>query len=134
MFATFVVVLFTNLIGMTPCSFTATSQCLQVLQLQSATTQPQSQPVDYTAGIEAMVLAILQQTDASLTAQQAQVVAMQIDFLNAQDSSASHAQLTKLYSAYLDEALAQNSNLSSIIQSRLLHLNSSSSLLPVRWM
>ena len=106
---------------------------LQVLQLQSATTQPQSQPVDYTAGIEAMVLAILQQTNVSCIAQQAQMVAMQIEYLNAQDSSASYTQLTALYSAYLAEALAQNTNLSSIVQNKILHLNSLSSLLPVSW-
>ena len=102
-----------------------------MLQLQSATTQPQSEPVDYQAGIEAMVLAILQQTNVTIIAQQAQMVAMQIEYLGAQDSSASYAQLTSLYSAYLAEALAMNSNLSSIIQSNILHLNSSSSLLPV---
>lgn len=104
---------------------------MQVLQLQSATTQPQSQPVDYQAGIEAMVLAILQQTNVTIIAQQAEMVAMQIEYLGAQDSSASYARLTELYSAYLAEALAMNSNLSSIIQSDILHLNSSSSLLPV---
>ena len=99
--------------------------------MQTATTQPQSQPVDYGAGIEAIVLAILQQTNISLIAQQAQMVAMQVEYLNAQDGSASYAQLTQLYSVYLAEALAINANLSSLIESKLLHLNSSSSLLPV---
>ena len=103
-----------------------------MLQLQSATTQPQSQPVDYKAGIEAMVLAILQQTNASLLAQQAKMVAMQLEYLNAHDSSASRSQLTQLYSVYLSEALAANSNLSAVVQSSLLHLTSTSSLLPVR--
>ena len=35
---------------------------LHVLQLQSASTSPQSQAVDYESGIEATILAILQQT------------------------------------------------------------------------
>ena len=107
------------------------SVCVQVLQLQSATTQPQSQPVDYQAGIEAMVLAILQQTNVTLVAQQAQLVAMQIEYMNAQDSSAADADVTKLYAAYLAEALAMYSNLTLAIESDILHLSSSSSLLPV---
>lgn len=78
-----------------------------------------------------MVLAILQQTNATLVAQQAQMVALQLEFLNAQDSSASYAQLTKLYAAYLADALAANANLSSIVRSDILHFNGSSSLLPV---
>ena len=61
------------------------------------------------------------------------MVAMQVEYLNAQDRSASYAQLTQLYSVYLAEALAINANLSSLIESKLLHLNSSSSLLPVSW-
>ena len=104
---------------------------MQVLQLQSATTQPQSQAVDYQAGIEAMVLAILQQTNASLAAQQAQAVAMQLEYLNAHDTSASQSQLTQQYSAYLTQALAVNANLSLVVKSSILHLSSTSSLLPV---
>lgn len=103
----------------------------QVLQLQSATTQPQSKPVDYPSGIEAMILAILQQTNVTQVAQQAQLVAMQIELLNAMDSSATYAQLTSLYSAYLAEALAANSNLTALINSEILKGNSSTSLLPV---
>ena len=93
--------------------------------------QPQSQPVDYTSGIEAMILAILQQTEASLTAQQAQMLALQLDFLNAHDSSAAYAQLTELYAAYLADALAADANLALTIHSQILHENTSSSLLPV---
>ena len=96
------------------------------------TTQPQSQPVDYRSGVEAMVLAILQQTQLSLNRQQVQILALQIDFLSAQDSSALSAQWTALYAAYLADALADNSNLTSTIQSHMLHLSSSESLLPVR--
>ena len=95
------------------------------------TTQPQSQPVDYRSGVEAMVLAILQQTQLSLNRQQAQMLALQIDFLNAQDSSALFAQWTALYAGYLADALADNSNLMLTIQSQLLDLSSSDSLLPV---
>lgn len=102
-----------------------------MLQLQSATTQPQTEPVDYKAGIEAMVLAILLQTNASQVAQQAQMLALQVELLNAQDSSASDAQLTQLYSLFLSEALGASANLSTVVQSRILHLTSASSLLPV---
>ena len=80
-----------------------------------------------------MVLAILQQTNVSLLAQQAQLVIMYTDFLSAHDSSASYSQLIQLYSAYLAEALAANSDLSVTVQSMILHLNTSSSLLPVRY-
>ena len=104
---------------------------VQVLQLQSAATQPPSQPLDYKSGIEAMILAILQQTDVSLAAQQAQLLALQADYLSAQDNSAARAGLTSLYAAYLAEALVGNSSLTSAIQSIMRHLNSSSSLLPV---
>ena len=104
---------------------------MQVLQLQSASMQPQSQAVDYDSGIEAMILAILQQTNASLTAQQAQMLAMHTDFLNAQDSSASSAALTTLYAAYLADALVANSNLTVAVQSQILHVNTPASLLPV---
>ena len=78
-----------------------------------------------------MVLAILQQTNVTLIAQQAQMVAMRITYLNAHDSSAADADVTKLYAAYLAEALAMYSNLTLTIDSDILHLNSSSSLLPV---
>lgn len=78
-----------------------------------------------------MVLAILQQTRHSLTAQQAEVFSLQTAFLNSHDSSALHAQWTSLYAAYLAEALAANSQLSLTIQTHLLHLNSTKSLLPV---
>ena len=87
--------------------------------------------MDYQAGIEAMVLAILQQTNASLAAQQAQAVAMQLEYMNAHDTSASQSQLTQQYSAYLTQALAVNANLSTVVKSDILHLSSTSSLLPV---
>lgn len=107
--------------------------CLQVLSLQSATTQPQTQAVDYRSGIEAMVLAILQQTNVTLLAQQAKLLAMQTAYLNAHDESASFANLIKLYADYLAEALARNVNLSLTFQSSILHLNRTRSLLPVSY-
>ena len=79
-----------------------------------------------------MVLAIVQQTNMSLLAQQVQVLAMQLEYLNAHDTSASQAQLTQLYEAFLSEALAAYSNISVLVQSDILHLSSTSSLLPVR--
>lgn len=79
-----------------------------------------------------MILAILQQTDAKLMAQQAEALALQTAFLNAHDGSATFADLTTLYAAYLAEALARNANLSLAVRSNILHLNSTKSLLPVR--
>ena len=104
---------------------------LRCCSLQSATTQAQSQPVDYQAGMEAMVLAIWQQTNASLAAQQAQAVALQLEDANAHDTFASQSQQTQQYSAYLAQALAVNTNLSLVGKSSILHLSSTSSLLPV---
>lgn len=87
--------------------------------------------MDYKSGIEAMILAILQQTERSLSAQQAQMLALQLGFLNAHASSASIDNLITLYAAFLAEALAANANLTLAIESGILHLNSSESLLPV---
>lgn len=78
-----------------------------------------------------MVLAILQQTRTSLDAQQEQMLTMQTAFLSDHDSSAVFAQWTSLYAAYLAEALAANSGLRLTVQTHLLHLNSSKTLLPV---
>lgn len=99
--------------------------------MQSAAIQPQSQPVDFQAGLEAMILAILQQTSASLKAQQAQMLGMQADYVNAQDRSVSSSQMTSLYAAYLADALAANSNLTLAVKTQLLHISSSPSPLPV---
>ena len=79
-----------------------------------------------------MILAIVQQTESSLGAQQAQMLALQLEFLNAHDTSASFADLVTLYAAYLADALAAEANLTALIQTRVGHFNYSRSLLPVR--
>ena len=100
-----------------------------MLQLQSASTSPQSQPVDYESGIEAMILAILQQTTYS---QQVQLADLNSLFLVATQANAVTAgQLLSAYSVYLSQALAASANLSAAIESGLLNDSGSSSLLPV---
>lgn len=101
----------------------------QVLQLQSATTSPQSQPVDYDAGIEAMVLAILQQTSYSQQVQRAELGSLSL--LTTQANTVADGQLLAAYSDYLEDALAANTNLTAVVQSDLLNDTAVSSLLPV---
>ena len=102
--------------------------CLQVLQLQSASTSPESQPVDYESGIEAMILAILQQTNYSQQTELADLssVALQIT----QDDLVADNFLVTAYSNYLAAALAANANLTSLVETSLLKI-SSTSVLPV---
>ena len=102
--------------------------CLQVLQLQSASSSPESQPVDYESGIEAMILAILQQTNYSQQTELADLssVALQIT----QDDLVADNFLVTAYSNYLAAALAANANLTSLVETSLLNI-SSTSVLPV---
>ena len=102
---------------------------LQVLQLQSASTTPQSQPVDYESGIEAMILAILQQTTYSQQVQLADLNSLSL--VTTQAAVVTAGQLLSAYSVYLSQALATSANLSAAIGSNLLNDTASSSLLPV---
>ena len=101
---------------------------VQGLQLQSATATGGNQSIDYPSGIEAMVLAILQQTVYS---QQQQLGLASISMLGYQDQDVASGDVLNSYPLYLADALAANANLSSAIQSSLLNASSSSSLLPV---
>ena len=102
---------------------------LQVLQLQSASTTPQSQPVDYESGIEAMILAILQQTTYSQQVQLADLNSLSL--VTTQAAVVTAGQLLSAYSVYLSQALATSANLSAAVGSNLLNETASSSLLPV---
>ncbi len=101
----------------------------QVLQLQSASTSPESQPVDYESGIEAMILAILQQTTYSQQVQLSDLNSLAL--LATQANVVTAGQLLSAYSVYLSQALAASANLSAAIESGLLNDTASSSLLPV---
>ena len=127
-----------SILFMTCCSHTSTNQghadmvcpyALQVLQLQSASTTPQSQPVDYESGIEAMILAILQQTTYSQQVQLADLNSLSLVTIQAAVVTA--GQLLSAYSVYLSQALATSANLSAAVGSNLLNETASSSLLPV---
>ena len=107
----------------------------QVLQLQAASTSPQSQAVDYDTGIEAMVLAILQQTTYSQEIQLADVATLSL--LTSQDDAVADGVLLNAYSVYLADALAAIANLTALIDTSLLNATSALSVLPVgpllRW-
>ncbi len=84
--------------------------------------------MDYESGIEAMILAILQQTNYSQQIELADLsnVALQIT----QDDLVADKLLLTAYSNYLAAALAANTNLTSLFETRLLKI-SSTSVLPV---
>lgn len=104
---------------------------IQVLQLQSATTASSSQPVDYQAGIEAMVLAILQQTNYSQQTGLAELGPLSV--LTSQDQAVQDALLLTAYSTYLSSALDANANLTATVETSLLNMTFSSSVLPVSY-
>ena len=100
-----------------------------MLQLQSASAASQSQAVDYQSGIEAMVLAILQQSNVSQQAELA--AASNLTMPNAQSYWVLEGARLKAYNTYLDDALAANSNLTNKIETALLNSSQSASVLPV---
>jgi len=85
--------------------------------------------VDYESGIEAMILAILQQTTYSQQVQLADLNSLSL--MTTQAAVVTAGQLLSAYSVYLSEALAASANLSAAIGSDLLNDTASSSLLPV---
>ena len=103
---------------------------VQVLQAQSAASSQQSQAVDYQAGIEAMVLAILQQTNYSQHVMLATLASLSV--LTSQDQAVRDALQLAAYSAYLNDALDANANFALTVETSLLNMTSSWSLLPVR--
>ena len=100
----------------------------QVLQLQSALTSPQSQPVDYEAGVEAMILAILQQTTYSQQIELAELTDVVLQ--TSQDDIVTNGLLLTAYANYLAAALAENADVTSIIETSLLNITTTS-ILPV---
>lgn len=103
---------------------------IQVLQVQSAASSQQSQAVDYQAGIEAMVLAVLQQTKYSQHVMLATLASLSV--LTSQDWAVQDALRLAAYSAYLNDALDARANLTLTVKTSLLNMTSSRSLLPVR--
>lgn len=97
--------------------------------MQSAASSQQSPAVDYQAGVEAMVLAILQQTNYSQHAMLATLASLSV--LTSQDRAVQDALQLAAYSAYLDDALNANANLTLTVET-MLNITSTRSLLPVR--
>lgn len=85
--------------------------------------------MDYDAGIEAMTLAILQQTSYSQQVQSAELGSLSL--LMTQANTVADGQLLAAYSDYLEDALTANTNLTAVVQSDLLNDTAVSSLLPV---
>ena len=117
-----------SLIVKLACLLDPSRRVMQVLQLQSASSANESQAVDYESGIEAMVLAILQQT---LYSQQQQLSLAALSLLTSQTNAVADANVLNAYPAFLSDALQASANLSATIQSSLLNASSSSSLIPV---
>ena len=97
---------------------------MQVLQLQTTSASPQSPPVDHQSGIEAMVLAILQQTNVSQQSELGDTAGLALQL--PQDDSVQQGLLLNAYSGFLADALASN----AMVQLRLSS-SSTPSLIPV---
>ena len=80
--------------------------CVQVLQLQSTSSSQQSPPVDHRSGIEAMVLAILQQANSSQQSELGDMAGLALQ--PSQDNTIQRGLLLKAYSNLLADALAAN--------------------------
>ncbi len=77
---------------------------LQVVQLHSTSASAQSPTVDYESGMEAMVLAILQQTNYSQQSELADVAGLALQL--SQDGMVEQGVLLNAYSGFLADALA----------------------------
>ena len=84
--------------------------------------------MDYESGIEAMILAILQQTTYSQQVELAELTDVVLQ--TTQDDVVANALLLTAYANYLAAALAQNADVTSIIQTSLLN-TTITSILPV---
>lgn len=82
------------------------SLSVQVLQLQSTSASQQSPPVDHKSGIEAMVLAILQQANSSQHSELGDMAGLALQ--PSQDITIQRGLLLKAYSDLLADALAAN--------------------------
>ena len=103
----------------------SSSMHMQVLRLQSTSASPNSPPVDHASGIEAMVLAILQQANYS---QQMQLEAIAgTVFQTAQDGGGQEGVLLDALAKLLVNAQSPN----AMVQARLGGIKSAPSLIPV---
>jgi len=78
----------------------------QVVQLLSTSASAQSPTVDYESGMEAMVLAILQQTNYSQQSELADLAGLALQL--SQDGMVEQGMLLNAYSGFLADALASN--------------------------
>ena len=97
---------------------------VQVMQLQTTSASPQSPPVDYGSGTEAMVLAILQQADYSLLSELVDMAGLALHL--SQDQSVQDGLLLNAYSSFLADALASN----VMLETSLQRSTSAASLIP----
>lgn len=84
--------------------------------------------MDYESGIEAMILAILQQTTYSQQIELAELTDVVLQ--TTQDDIVANGLLLTAYADYLAAALAENADVTSIIQTSLLNITTTS-ILPV---
>jgi hypothetical protein len=77
-----------------------------VVQLLSTSASAQSPTVDYESGMEAMVLAILQQTNYSQQSELADLAGLALQL--SQDGMVEQGMLLNAYSGFLADALASN--------------------------
>lgn len=76
-----------------------------------------------------MILAILQQTDYSLRLRLLTLNSLSV--LASQDQAVQEATALAAYTAYLDNALDANANLTATVETRLLSVTASRRVLPV---
>ncbi len=79
---------------------------VQAVQLQSTSASAQSPAVDYESGMEAMVLAILQQTNYSQQSELADLAGLALQL--SQNLMVEQGVLLNAYSGFLTDALASN--------------------------
>ncbi len=79
---------------------------VQVVQLHCTSASAQSPTVDYESGMEAMVLAILQQTNYSQQSELADVAGLALQL--SQNGMVEQGVLLNAYSGFLTDALASN--------------------------
>lgn len=97
---------------------------VQVLRLQSTSASPNSPPVDHASGIEAMVLAILQQANYSQQLQLGAIAGMV--FQIAEDGGVQQGLLLDALAKLLADAQTSN----AMVQARLGGIKSAPSLIP----
>ena len=97
---------------------------MQVLRLQSTSASPSSPPVDHASGIEAMVLAILQQANFSQQLQLSTMAKLALQLV--QDDTVQEGLLLDALAKLLTDAHTSN----AMVQARLGGTKSAPSLIP----